>query len=139
MLLILLYACQKSPEPDEYMQELPLVGKTYKGLIGNMCNETSPPDPCAGTNYYLIMKFNDKNVEMTDLEEGLCGGEINRKKYVGSYHLTDSILTLTTKNNDKEQGSVLQLILRKNKLVEKKNDVMGIESENIFNEVKFKK
>ena len=58
-----------------------LNGETFTSKIGSICEETTEPDPCAGQEIYLTLKFNKKKVTITEMYISSC-----EQKYI-SYKL----------------------------------------------------
>lgn len=70
-----------------------LNGRTFSANIGSVCEETSEPNPCAGYQIYLELKFNEFEVEVTEKEISSCGKVNYEKKYLSiwDYELGDKI------------------------------------------------
>lgn len=52
-----------------------LYHKEFIALVGNSYEETPEPEPCAGQEIYLLLKFNTKKVSITQKAISSCGEE----------------------------------------------------------------
>jgi len=53
----------------------PLINVEYISNIGYGCEETPEPDPCAGVQMYLILKFTEESVSIIEKDISSCGSE----------------------------------------------------------------
>lgn len=122
-----------------YIQPTPeFVGKTYKARVGFICMETPDPDPCAGRQIDLILKFNSDFAEVVTKEFSPCETTFLDTMNVHWFTKKDTILfepglrylEKTLLMNDK-------LRIENNQLKGLRND--GMYDEIIFEEVKSKK
>ncbi|WP_109435326.1 MULTISPECIES: hypothetical protein [Aquimarina] len=61
-----------------------LINQTFISNIGSVCEETPEPDPCAGLEVYLILKFTKENISIVEKEISSCGSEYITSKL--DYH-----------------------------------------------------
>ena len=52
-----------------------LLNTEYTSVMETICEETSVPDPCAGQEIYLTLKFEKRNVFITQKSVSTCGKE----------------------------------------------------------------
>jgi len=52
-----------------------LNNKVFVSNIGSICEETPKPDPCAGQQIYLVLKFKNKNIIIREKYISSCGKE----------------------------------------------------------------
>ncbi|PKF74011.1 hypothetical protein [Chryseobacterium sp. PMSZPI] len=66
ILLFFLSCCQY------YLAQTNLVGKSFRAVIGSVCEETTKPDPCAGYMIYLVLDFQKNHVNITEKNVRSC-------------------------------------------------------------------
>ncbi|AKK71441.1 hypothetical protein OK18_01220 [Chryseobacterium gallinarum] len=53
-----------------------LINKNFQTVIGNVCEETSEPDPCAGYTIYLLLNFKNNQVSITEKNVRSCSESV---------------------------------------------------------------
>lgn len=132
-------ACSQKNKPVNNPDKIKLIGKTFKGSVGSMCVETMPPDPCAGSMYYLILKFNANNAIVTEEEVADCGKKVRKNTFTTNWDIKNNIVTVNKMILYGQQLLIKNLVLNKNHLSGTEVDAMGTESEYTFTETVSKK
>ncbi len=62
----------------------------YISIVETICEETSEPDPCAGQEVYLILKFKKKEVYITQKMVSTCGEEYIQSEFKYKWKLENN-------------------------------------------------
>lgn len=119
-------------------EKVKLVGKTFKGVVGSMCAETMPPDPCAGSMFYLILKFNSNNVVVTENEIAACGEKVYKNSFTTEWTIKNNEVTIKKLIRYGQPLLIKKLILNRDQLTGSENSTDGNGTEYTFEEIKTK-
>lgn len=114
-----------------------LKGKSFSAHIETVCQETTLPDPCAGYRIFLVLKFDELEVEITQQTMSTCGKVEYINKYFSEWDYENSD-KIVIKKLVYDKKPIIEKNTLKNNFKEKK--LIGISTnksqEYIFEEVK---
>lgn len=94
MLTYILNCSQKSKQSSNHSdkpERVKLIGKTFKANVGSMCAETIPLDPCAGSQFDLVLKFNE---DVTEEEVSDRGRKIAKNNFKAQWQIKDDVVII---------------------------------------------
>ena len=114
-----------------------VLNKTFRTVVGSVCEETSTPQPCAGYTVFLELSFKNNFVLVNEKNENACGVR-SENKYKTNYSIQGNIVKVEKLTRYGEPLKIKQLIYAKNSLTGKTTNTDGGETEYIFEEIKTK-
>jgi hypothetical protein len=87
----------------------------YISIVETICEETSEPNPCAGQEIYLILKFNTTKVHITQKMVSTCDEEHIQNEFVYKWNLNeDNEIKIFYNQNEIKYTSLenLKLVLK---------------------------
>lgn len=102
-----------------------LLEKEYISKVGSICEETSEPNPCAGQEIYLTLKFKKEKVLITQKSISSCGEESNEYEFNYNWKLLLNNKIKIYSNSQDIKYTYLENLnfeLKKNKLYAVKED-----------------
>lgn len=84
-----------------------LIGKVFITKLESICEEVSPPDPCAGYEEYMILAFKENDVLVTEKQITSCDKETvsSQRKFTWKIKESEIIIKIPFKE---KQNTVLK-------------------------------
>ncbi|MNK25549.1 hypothetical protein D3C87_438760 [compost metagenome] len=114
-----------------------VLNKTFRTVVGSVCEETSTPQPCAGYTVFLELSFKNNFVLVNEKNENACGVR-SENKYKTNYSIQGNIVKVEKLTRYGEPLKIKKLIYTKNSLTGKISEEGRLETEYIFEEIKTK-
>lgn len=114
-----------------------VLNKTFKTVLGSVCEETNTPQPCAGYTVFLELSFRKDFVLVNEKNENACGVR-SENKYKSKYSVKGNIVKVEKLTRYGEPLNIKELMYTKNSLVGKATEVDRVATEYVFEEVKIK-
>ena len=131
--LLSISACSQTQNKDNKI----VLNKTFKTVVGSVCEETNTPQPCAGYTVFLELSFKNDFVLVNEKNENACGVR-SENKYKTNYSVDGNIVKVEKLTRYGEPLNIKQLLYTKNSLVGTTIDTDGGETKYTFQEIKTK-
>lgn len=115
-----------------------VLNKTFRTVVGSVCEETSTPQPCAGYTVFLELSFKNNFVLVNEKNENACGVR-SENKYKTNYSIQGNIVKVEKLTRYGEPLNIKQFLYTKNSLIGKTSEIDRIEKQYVFEEIKIKK
>lgn len=126
-------ACSQTQNKDNKI----VLNKTFRTVVGSVCEETSTPQPCAGYTVFLELSFRNDFVLVNEKNENACG-TVSENKYKTNYSTQGNIVKVEKLTRYGEPLKIRQFLYTKNSLIGEAIDVDGRKKEYVFEEIKIK-
>lgn len=136
-LLYLFLTLLSVPASSQTKNNKIVLNKTFRTVVGSVCEETSTPQPCAGYTVFLELSFKNNFVLVNEKNENACGVR-SENKYKSNYSIQGNIVKVEKLTRYGEPLKIKQFIYTKNSLKGKEINFNGGETEYIFEEIKTK-
>ena len=137
LLLFLFLSLMSVPACSQTKNNKIVLNKTFRTVVGSVCEETSTPQPCAGYTVFLELSFKNNFVLVNEKNENACGVR-SENKYKTNYSIQGNIVKVEKLTRYGEPLKIKQLIYTKNSLIGKISEIDRIEKEYVFEEIKIK-
>lgn len=114
-----------------------VLNKTFKTVVGSVCEETNTPQPCAGYTVFLELSFRKDYVLVNEKNENDCGIR-SENKYKTNYSVNGNIVKVEKLTRYGEPLKIEQLLYANNSLTGKTIDQDQSGTEYVFEEIKTK-